>query len=71
MSLIFTAGLEGNYDNLRHLIYQNTDVFLMCFCIDNPDSLENIKNIWMPEVHHICPKGTAFSQMLLTSYVSM
>ena len=71
MFLIFTAGLEGNCDNLRQLIYQNTDVFLMCFSIDNPDSLENIEKRWMPEVRHFCPEGTAFSQLLLTSYVSM
>ena len=28
----------------------------MCFSIDNPDSLENIREKWTPEVRHFCPK---------------
>merc|ERR1712002_527118 len=32
-----------------------TDVILMCFSIDSPDSLENIPEKWTPEVKHFCP----------------
>merc|ERR1711994_600837 len=40
---------------LRPLSYPDTDVILMCFSIDSPDSLENIPEKWTPEVKHFCP----------------
>ncbi|KAJ7331278.1 hypothetical protein OS493_020067 [Desmophyllum pertusum] len=49
-----TAGQEA-YDRLRPLSYPDTDVILMCFSIDCPDSLENIPEKWAPEVRHFCP----------------
>ena len=44
-----------NYDRLRLLSYPATDVILMCFSVDSPDSLENIPEKWTPEVKHFCP----------------
>jgi len=49
-----TAGQE-DYDRLRPLSYPSTDVFLICFSLVNPSSFTNVKNKWMPEVHHHCP----------------
>ena len=49
-----TAG-QKDYDRLRPLSYPDTDVILMCFSIDSPDSLENIPEKWTPEVKHFCP----------------
>ncbi|KAL9970655.1 hypothetical protein ACROYT_G023065 [Oculina patagonica] len=49
-----TKGQES-YNRLRPLAYPGTDVILMCFCIDNPDSLERITEKWTPEVRHFCP----------------
>ncbi|XP_029361611.1 rho-related GTP-binding protein RhoA-D-like isoform X3 [Echeneis naucrates] len=40
---------------LLPLSYPDTDVILMCFSIDSPDSLENIPEKWTPEVKHFCP----------------
>ena len=54
LALWDTAGQE-DYDRLRPLSYPDTDVILMCFAIDNPDSLENIRDKWEPEVKHFCP----------------
>uniref|UniRef100_A0A4W3GWB3 Uncharacterized protein n=1 Tax=Callorhinchus milii TaxID=7868 RepID=A0A4W3GWB3_CALMI len=54
LALWDTAGQE-DYDRLRPLSYPDTDVILMCFSIDNPDSLENIPEKWTPEVKHFCP----------------
>lgn len=45
----YTAGQE-DYDRLRPLSYPDTDVILMCFSVDSPDSLENIPEKWTPEV---------------------
>lgn len=55
LSLWDTAGQE-EYDRLRVLSYPYTDVILMCFSVDNPDSLENINQKWVPEIRNYCPK---------------
>ncbi|XP_075168739.1 ras-like GTP-binding protein Rho1 [Haematobia irritans] len=54
LALWDTAGQE-DYDRLRPLSYPDTDVILMCFSIDCPDSLQNIPEKWIPEVKHFCP----------------
>ncbi|KAJ3104924.1 GTP-binding protein Rho1 [Physocladia obscura] len=54
LSLWDTAGQE-DYDRLRPLSYPETNVLLVCFAVDNPDSLENVKEKWISEVLHYCP----------------
>jgi small GTP-binding protein len=49
-----TAGQE-DYDRLRPLSYPSTDVFLLCYSVVNPASLENVRNKWNAEVTHYCP----------------
>ena len=49
-----TAGQE-DYDRLRPLSYPNTDVFIVCFSLDNPASLSTVRTKWCPEVYHYCP----------------
>ncbi|XP_078384700.1 ras-like GTP-binding protein RHO isoform X2 [Oculina patagonica] len=49
-----TAGQEC-YDTLRPFSYPETDVILMCFSVDSPDSLQNISERWNPEVRQFCP----------------
>ena len=46
---------QEEYDRFRPLSYPDTDVILMCFSIENPDSLVNIPKKWTPEVKHFCP----------------
>lgn len=53
LALWDTAGQEA-YDRLRPLSYPDTDVVLMCFSIDSPDSLANVLEKWAPEVRHFC-----------------
>lgn len=56
MTLWDTAGQE-DYERLRPLSYPNTDVFLLCFSVDNFNSYDNILSKWCPEVRHHCPKA--------------
>lgn len=51
MGLWDTAGQE-DYDRLRPLSYPSTDVFLVCFAIDDPASYANVRAKWFPEISH-------------------
>lgn len=49
-----TSGLD-DYDRLRPLAYPATDVFLLCFDIIAPSSLDHIREKWYPEIQKHCP----------------
>lgn len=55
LGLFDTAGQE-DYDRLRPLSYPQTDVFLVCFSLTSRSSFENIKDKWVPEITHHCPR---------------
>ncbi|NXG77866.1 RHOAB protein, partial [Baryphthengus martii] len=46
---------EVSYQNLRSVFYKDTDVILMCFSVDRPDSRQNILDFWVPEIKVFCP----------------
>ncbi|KAG9339746.1 hypothetical protein JZ751_023414 [Albula glossodonta] len=52
---VMSCGQE-DYDRLRPLSYPQTDVFLVCFSVVSPSSFENVKEKWVPEITHHCPK---------------
>ena len=54
LSLWDTEG-SRDYDRLRPLSYPHTNVFLLCFSVDEPTSLKSIKERWYPELSHHCP----------------
>ncbi|XP_046461824.1 rho-related protein racG-like [Daphnia pulex] len=49
-----TAGQE-DFDRLRLLSYPNTDVFLVCYAIDDLDSFQHVSTKWIPELHKHSP----------------
>ncbi|PSK40375.1 hypothetical protein C7M61_000010 [Candidozyma pseudohaemuli] len=50
-----TAG-QAEYDRLRPLSYPQTEIFLCCFSVVSPDSFQNVKAKWVPEILHHSPK---------------
>ncbi|KAG2194903.1 hypothetical protein INT47_010645 [Mucor saturninus] len=56
LSIWDTAGQE-EFDRLRSLSYNDTHVIIVCFSIDNKDSLENIPNKWIEELQEGCPQA--------------
>ncbi|TKC50272.1 rho-related GTP-binding protein RhoF isoform X1 [Monodon monoceros] len=53
LNLYDTAGQE-DYDRLRPLSYQNTQLVLICYDVMNPTSYDNVLIKWFPEVTHFC-----------------
>ena len=49
-----TAGAP-EYDRLRPLSYPMTDVFVICYAVNNPASFENVRDRWIPELEHHKP----------------
>jgi len=43
------SGVE-NYDNIRSVLYDKTDVFLVCFSVVSQTSFDNVKKKWFPEI---------------------
>lgn len=56
LGLFDTAGQE-EYQGLRLLSYPGTHVFLMAFSIVMPESMKNLEQKWIPEVHHQSPSS--------------
>lgn len=52
------AGQE-DYKKLRPLSYPQTDVFIVVFSLISPTSLDDVENMWIPEIIEHCP-GTPY-----------
>ncbi|KAF0507109.1 small GTPase-binding protein [Gigaspora margarita] len=50
----FPKACQEEYDRLRPDPYANDHVFLLCFDIDSPNSLDNVQNAWISAVTSIC-----------------
>lgn len=54
LSLWDTAGQE-EFDRLRSLSYDDTDLIMLCYSVDSKDSLENVESKWIGEIAEHCP----------------
>lgn len=59
----YTLGLtdtigEDEYRKLRELFTSGTDVFLVCFSVIEPETLENVKRNWLTEIRILSPKAS-------------
>ena len=50
-----TAGGGEINERLRPVTYPQTDVFIICYSVVSPASLENVISKWEPEITHHCP----------------
>uniref|UniRef100_G1NRE5 Rho-related GTP-binding protein RhoB n=2 Tax=Meleagris gallopavo TaxID=9103 RepID=G1NRE5_MELGA len=46
---------EASYRNLRSVFYEDTNIVLICFSVDRPDSQQNVLDFWVPEIKLFCP----------------
>ncbi|XP_042675635.1 ras-like GTP-binding protein rhoA [Centrocercus urophasianus] len=46
---------EASYRNLRSVFYEDTNIILICFSVDRPDSQQNVLDFWVPEIKLFCP----------------
>jgi Ras family protein A len=53
LALWDTAGQE-DYERLRPLSYPDSHVVLICFSIDSPVTLDNVREKWIYEILHFC-----------------
>ena len=52
---IWDTGGGEEYDRLRPITYRGTEVFVICFSITSPNSFEQVKLKWYPEIKDHCP----------------
>ena len=45
-----TSGSDS-YTQMRSLVYNDADVFIVCYAINSPSSLENVREQWIPEIY--------------------
>jgi GTPase SAR1 family protein len=48
---------QDELSGLRPHLYQDTDVFLVCFSFDNLSSIESINDKWYFELQKLCPNA--------------
>ena len=54
---IIAVDTPGRYDYLplRQVAYKKSDLIMICFALDTPQSLKNVEEFWIPEVQKNAP----------------
>jgi Ras-related C3 botulinum toxin substrate 1 len=45
---LWDTAFQDDWEKLRLLTYQQTDIFLICFSLVSPKSLEDVQTMWNP-----------------------
>ena len=53
--VIWDLAGQDEYERLRPICYKETQIVLVCYSIDLPDSLSNVVEKWYPELRYFCP----------------
>lgn len=56
LGLTDTIGTE-NYRSLREIFAAKSDIFLVCFSVTDPQTLENVKTDWLHEINILTPNA--------------
>ncbi|KAJ3287650.1 hypothetical protein HDU79_005533 [Rhizoclosmatium sp. JEL0117] len=54
LALVDTVSNEA-YDHVRPLMFQDATIFLVCYSVDNLDSLQNVRSKYVQEMRQLCP----------------
>ncbi|CAL1527545.1 unnamed protein product [Lymnaea stagnalis] len=55
MQIIDTQQYEEN-PKFRHSLYSGTNIFVVCFSVIRPESLNHVEEVWLPEIRTYAPK---------------
>ena len=50
---VFDTCARPQYARLRPLTYFDVDVFLVAFSVNDPDSMQNVEKLWLPELRKL------------------
>ncbi|XP_067681696.1 cdc42 homolog [Haliotis asinina] len=56
LNLVDTVGLD-EYQKLREKVCHNTDVYMVCYDVTNPSSLDRVEHHWVPEIRDYSPSA--------------
>ncbi|KAG8845197.1 GTP-binding protein Rho1 [Serendipita sp. 411] len=56
LALVEVARCDSDDSQWRATEYSRAHAILICFSIDQPDSLQSVQNKWVPEILHFCPR---------------
>ena len=48
---------QEDYKKMRPMSYGQTDIFLCCFSLVRPHTLDVLQNFFLPEIHEYCPNA--------------
>ncbi|KAM0674052.1 hypothetical protein GVAV_002570 [Gurleya vavrai] len=51
-----TSGQES-YSAVRTIAYSDTEIVIMCYSVEDKNSLEALKTTWVPEIKNYCPSA--------------
>lgn len=55
--MLWDVSGQEDYKRTRPIAYPDSKIFIICFSLVNPTNLENIENVWIPEIREFCPNA--------------